>query len=308
MRNRNKILLIGYSNIARKRYIKTFIKNKIPFCVASKSFKEKIKGAYKQFDDYNKALQQSHANIVFLSLPNSLHFYWSKKILKSGFHLIVDKPITTRIGELDQLISIAKKRKLLLSEATYFNYHKQFEFLKKSVGNLKNVKHVFANFTIPMPGQKTILLSKKLKGGALMDMGPYAAAINRIFFKENLNQKDIIIKKNLKGLVISFDISIKYETKIFIGTFRFGSEYKNNLTVYTDKEFIELNRVFSPPEDLRLSIVIDKKDKSKIVKIKKDNCFENFFLEVIKNLKEKKFSFYFNQMLKDESLRLKLIK
>ena len=308
MRNRNKILLIGYSNIARKRYIKTFIKNKIPFCVASKSFKGKIKGAYKHFNNYNKALNQSYANIVLLSLPNSLHFYWSKKILESGFHLIVDKPITTRVGELDQLITIARKKKLLLSEATFFNYHKQFKFLEKSVGNLKNVEHVFANFTIPMPGQKTILSSKKLKGGALMDMGPYAAAINRIFFKENLSQKDIIIKKNLKGLIISFDIFIKYETKIFIGTFRFGNEYKNNLTVYTDKGFIELNRVFSPPEDLRLRIVIDKKDKSKIIKIKNDDCFENFFLEFIKNLKEKKFSFYYSRMLKDESLRLKLIK
>ena len=308
MRNRNKILLIGYSNIARKRYIKTFIKNKIPFCIASRSSKEKIKGAYKHFNDYSKALNQSNANIVFLSLPNSMHFYWSKKILESGFHLIVDKPITTRIGELVQLISIARKRKLLLTEATFFNYHKQFEFLKKSIGRLNNVKYVLANFTIPMPGQKTILLSKKLKGGALMDMGPYAAAINRIFFKENLKQGDVIIKKNLKGLVISFDTYFKYQTKIFIGTFRFGNEYKNNLTVYTKKGFIEINRAFSPPEDLGLKIIIDKNDKSKIVKIKKDNCFENFFLEVIKNLKEKKFSFYHNRMLKDESFRLRLTK
>ena len=100
---------------------------------------------------------------------------------------------------------------------------------------------------------------------------------------------------------------IKYETKIFIGTFRFGKEYKNNLTIYTDKGFIEINRVFSPPENLGLTIAIDKNNKSKTVKIKKDNCFENFFLEVIKNLKEKKFIFYYNRMLKDESLRLKLI-
>ena len=307
MKNKNKILLIGYSSIARKRYINTFRKNKIPFCVASKSSKEKIKGAYKHFDDYNKALKQSHANIVFLSLPNSMHFYWSKKILKLGFHLIVDKPITTKKGELNQLILIARKKKLLLTEATFFNYHKQFESLKKFIGNLNNVEQVLANFTIPMPKQKSILLSKNLHGGALMDMGPYAAAINRIFFKENLIQKDIVIKKNLKGLVISFDIYIKYETKIFIGTFRFGKEYENSLTVYNDKGFIEINRVFSPPDDLELTVVTDQINRSKSIKIKKDNCFENFFLEFIKNLKEKKFEFYNNRMLKDEGFRLKLI-
>lgn len=307
MKNKNKILLIGYSSIARKRYINTFRKNKIPFCVASKSSKEKIKGAYKHFDDYNKALKQSHANIVFLSLPNSMHFYWSKKILKLGFHLIVDKPITTKKGELNQLILIARKKKLLLTEATFFNYHKQFEYLKKFTGKLNNVEQVLANFTIPMPKQKSILLSKNLHGGALMDMGPYAAAINRIFFKENLIQKNIVIKKNLKGLVISFDIYIKYETKIFIGTFRFGKEYENSLTVYKNKGFIEINRVFSPPNDLELTVITNQNNRSKSIKIKKDNCFENFFLEFIKNLKEKKFEFYNNRMLKDEGFRLKLI-
>ena len=307
MINKNKILLIGHSSIARKRYINTFKKNKIPFCVASKSFRKKIEGAYKHFKDYNEALNRSHANIVFLSLPNSMHFYWSKKILKLGFHLVVDKPITTKKGELDQLISIARKKKLLLAEATFFNYHKQFKFLEKFLGRLNNVEQVLANFIIPMPKQKSILLSKNLKGSAIMDMGPYAAAINRIFFKENFEQKEIIVKKNLKGLVISFDMYIKYETKIFIGTFRFGKEYKNSLTVYNNRGFIEINRVFSPPDNLALKIIIDQNGKSKSIKINKDNCFENFFLEFIKNLKEKKFTFYNNRMLKDESFRLKLI-
>ena len=307
MINKNKILLIGYSSIARKRYINTFKKNKIPFCVASKSFRKKIEGAYKHFKDYNEALNRSHANIVFLSLPNSMHFYWSKKILKLGFHLVVDKPITTKKGELDQLISIARKNKLLLTEATFFNYHKQFKFLEKFLGRLNNVEQVLANFIIPMPKQKSILLSKNLKGGAIMDMGPYAAAINRIFFKESFEQKEIIVKKNLKGLEISFDMYIKYKTKIFIGTFRFGKEYKNSLTVYNNKGFIEINRVFSPPDNLALKIIINQNGKSKSIKINKDNCFENFFLEFIKNLKEKKFTFYNNRMLKDESFRLKLI-
>ena len=130
-------MLIGYSNIAKKRYINTFIKNNIPFCVASRSYKKKIKGSYLQFDNYDKALKYSGADIVYLSLPNSMHFNWSKKVLNSGFHLIVDKPITTRTGELNHLIKIAKKKQLLLSEATFFNYHKQFELIKKIYSQFK---------------------------------------------------------------------------------------------------------------------------------------------------------------------------
>ena len=307
MKNKYKILLIGYSNIARKRFINNFIKSKIPFCVASKSFKGKIKDTYKQFNDYNKALKQSGANIVYLSLPNSMHFYWSKRILNLGFHLIVDKPISTKIGELNQLIKIARKKKLLLTEATFFNYHQQFEFLKKFVGKLNNIEQVYANFTIPMPEKDTLLLSKKFHGGALMDMGPYAAAINRLLFNENLKEKKVIIKKNTEKLITSFDIFLKYETKIFNGSFKFGEEYKNSLLIYTNKGCIEINRVFSPPEDIKLRIDISKKNQSKIIEIKQDNCFENFLLEVIKNLKKGKYAFYYDRMIKDENFRLKLI-
>ena len=76
---KNNFLLIGYSHIARKRIIEVFLKNKIEFSVASKSFKEKIKGVKKQFLNYEDALLNSDANIVYISLPNALHFYWAKK-------------------------------------------------------------------------------------------------------------------------------------------------------------------------------------------------------------------------------------
>ena len=308
MKKKYKILLIGYSNIAKKRYINTFLKNKIPFCVASRSYKKKIKGSYLQFDNYDKALKYSGADIVYLSLPNSMHFNWSKKVLNSGFHLIVDKPITTRTGELNHLIKIAKKKQLLLSEATFFNYHKQFELIKKYIRNLSNIEQVFVNFTIPTPKKKSLLLSKKFEGGAFMDMSPYAASINRILIKENLKKKSIIIKKNINGLIISFDVFLKYKTKIFNGTFKFGGDYKNELLIYCKNKSIEIRRIFSPPEDIKLKIQINKKDQSKIIIVKKDNCFENYLIEIIRNIRKKSYDFYNKKMLEDDNFRFKIIK
>ena len=308
MKKKYKILLIGYSNIAKKRYINTFLKNNIPFCVASRSYKKKIKGSYQQFDNYDKALKYSGADIVYLSLPNSMHFNWSKKVLNSGFHLIVDKPITTRTGELNHLIKIAKKKQLLLSEATFFNYHKQFELIKKYIHNLSNIEQIFVNFTIPTPKKKSLLLSKKFEGGAFMDMSPYAASINRILIKENLKKKSIIIKKNINGLIISFDVFLKYKTKIFNGTFKFGGDYKNELLIYCKNKSIEIRRIFSPPEDIKLKIQINKKDQSKIIIVKKDNCFENYLIEIIRNIRKKSYDFYNKKMLEDDNFRFKIIK
>ena len=307
MNYKKKILLIGYSNLARRRLIKTFIKKKILFSVASKSFKKKIDGAYRQFDNYDKALKFSTADLVYLSIPNSMHFNLAKKILNYGYHLIVDKPITTNRGELKKLIRIANKNNLMLSEAVFYNYHNQFNYLKKFCGNLKKIEQIFVNFTIPTPEPNSLLASRKLCGGALMDMGSYAASIHRIFFKERITNKNIIIKKNKKGLITSFDIFFKYNTKVLVGTFRFGGKYRNDIFVKFKNKTIEINRLFSPPDDVNLNIKINTKNKIKKIKIKKDNCFENYLSEVIKNIKLKKMKYYQSNMIKDEHLRLKII-
>ena len=302
-----KVLLLGHSNIAKKRYIKTFIKKKIPFCVASRSCNNKIKGAYKQFDNYNEAIKFSDANIVYISLPNSLHFYWSKQALLNGYHLVVDKPITVKLGQIKKLIKIAQKKNLLISEATFFNYHKQFEFIRKKCGNFNDIQQILVNFTIPMPKKSSLLLSKKFNGGVIMDMGPYVSSIKRIFFKDKYIKKYLILKKNSSDLIISLDILLKYKTKIFIGTFKFGGDYKNNIFIKCKNKSIEADRLFSPPDDKLLKIKVGTSDNIKIFNIKKHNCFQDYFFEVLKNLEDKNFDYYNKRMIEDENFRLKLI-
>ena len=108
--SQNSFLLIGYSKIARKRIVNTFLKKKLDFSVASKSFTKKIKVSKKQFKNYDDALLNSDANIVYISLPNSMHFFWAKKALLLGYHVIIDKPICHKLSETRKLISLAKKK------------------------------------------------------------------------------------------------------------------------------------------------------------------------------------------------------
>ena len=105
-----KILLLGYSNIAKKRFINYFIKKKLILYIASESFKDKIPNISKQFYSYEVALKQSDADIVYISLPNSLHYKWALKALSLGYHVVVDKPICDKTYELKEIIKISKKK------------------------------------------------------------------------------------------------------------------------------------------------------------------------------------------------------
>ena len=150
-------------------------------------------------------------------------------------------------------------------------------------------------------------MSNKLKGGTVMDMGPYASSLHRIFFNKKILSTNIQVKKNLKNLPISFRIDIKYsKDQSYCGIFKFGGEYKNELSLFGKNRVILLKRVFSPPDNLKLSIKIINQKKVKILKIPYDNCFENYLSELFEKINNKKFSFYLDQIKKDHLFRSKI--
>ena len=102
-----KILILGYSSIFKKRILNVFIKNNIKFCIASKSSVQKEKKAFSWYRNYNCALNQSNADLVYISLPNSFHYYWAKKALNKNYHVIVDKPISENYSQAKNLIKIS---------------------------------------------------------------------------------------------------------------------------------------------------------------------------------------------------------
>ena len=140
-----------------------------------------------------------------------------------------------------------------------------------------------------------------------MDSGPYAAAIARLFCGGKLIKVNKIITKNENGLVISFDILCKFTKTTFSGFFCFGGEYTNNLILFSNNKYIELNRVFSPPTDKKLTILFKTKNIFYKKQIEKDDAFNHYLEEILKFLKQKKYNFFYKIILRDSKFREKLL-
>ena len=126
-----KLLIIGYSSFVRRRVEPSLKKNKLfDYCISSKSNKINLNKKI-LFNNYDEALKRFTPEIVYISTVNSLHYSYAKKILNKGFNVIIDKPATLNIKTTNKLLKIAKKKKLLLAEATLFNYHRVFDIIKK---------------------------------------------------------------------------------------------------------------------------------------------------------------------------------
>ena len=307
-----KILILGYSSLCKRKIIPLLKKEftKIKFCVCSKSQKKVNIGSSEWYRNYQDALEQSQADLVYISLPNSLHYYWVKRFLQSNYHVIIDKPATLNFKQAESLVKLARKKRKLLSEAIVFHYHHQITKSIKEISSLKNLIYVHAKFVVPKFPKKNFRNYKKYGGGCLLDMGPYAAAIFRIFL--NLNSKKVVFFKSFQqnkvGLNTNFNIYIYANGKVFFGYFSHDGKYENTLTLLTKRKKVTINRVFSPPNDENLILQVNDGYVKKEKKLEKDDVFLNYFKSIFILLKNKKFESSYKNLLNDSFFREQLTK
>lgn len=304
-----KILILGCSDIAVRRIIPAIKKIKnLSFDIASKSKIEKKYGHEKWFNDYDKAIRKTKAKIVYISLVNAYHYLYIKKSLNLQKHVIVDKPITTSSRKTLFLLKLAKRKKLLLSEALVFNYHRQFKLAKKIIKkNNLNINKIIMKFCIPKPKKNNFKLSKKLGGGCMNDMAPYVAGVIRNFLPDKLIYKNIF-KKNNNGINENFSVNVSTKKTEFYGIFSHNSEYVNSITFYTNKYIMELYRFSAPPNNTDLNILFKTKNIIKNIRVKKDNTFKNYLSEVVKKIKNRKLNYYYDLVETDAKIKSKIFK
>jgi len=301
-----KLLIIGYSSFARRRLIPSIKKNKkIKYYICSKSQKINLKARI-LFNDYNQALSQVSPDIVYISLINSLHFMYAEILLKKGFNVIVDKPITVSLRETKKLLKIAKSKNLLLSEATLFNYHRVFDKIIQLCGGKKNILHIQSNLNHPLDKRKKELI--KIKGDCELDMAPYAASIIRLFTINKIKELKVYREyfKRTKA-VKNFFTMIKLKDCTYFGNFGLDREYMHQMSFFTKNKIISSpGRLFALPPNNNIYISLKKENKIKYIKIKKDDCIQNFFEKILYALKNKNFEFFYRTLIDDAILRDKI--
>jgi myo-inositol 2-dehydrogenase/D-chiro-inositol 1-dehydrogenase len=62
------------------------------------------------YDDYRALLEREQLDVVDVVLPTYLHYEVAKAVLESGRHLLLEKPMASRVAECDELISLAQAR------------------------------------------------------------------------------------------------------------------------------------------------------------------------------------------------------
>lgn len=141
------------------------------------------KGIPKAYGSYEALLADDEIDVIYISLPNSLHCEWTVKAAEAGKHVLCEKPITVTLPELDRVEAAAKANNVIIFEAFMYLHHPQTHKAQKIIasGEIGQIQTIYSShhFYLPPENSDNIRLSKALSGGSLWDVGvyPVSAAI-----------------------------------------------------------------------------------------------------------------------------------
>lgn len=234
-------------------------------------------GGGKIIDGYENLVSSNDIDAVYLPLPPALHYKWAKLALECGKHVFIEKPSTTDVSDTNDLIEIAKAKKLVLHENYMFIYHDQLKAVNDVVasGEIGDVRLYRITFGFPRRAQNDFRYIKSLGGGALIDAGGYT--IKYASFLLGPTAKLTTAQANYLD---EFDVDM-YGSATMVNdkgvtaqlAFGMDNDYKCEIEIWGSKGTITSNRILTAPAGFVPEYIIKKNQDYETRKLPVDDAF-----------------------------------
>ena len=131
---------------------------------------------------YEDLLADPNIDVVYISLPNSLHAEWTIKTLQAGKHVLCEKPLAVSLAEVDAVREAANQSGRVAAEAFMYRHHPQTIKVQQLIENGSIGKPQFMRgwFTFSLNRLEDIRLNSELGGGSIWDIGCYPISYARM--------------------------------------------------------------------------------------------------------------------------------
>jgi predicted dehydrogenase len=133
------------------------------------------------FGSYEAMLADPEIDVVYNSLPNSLHAEWTIKAARAGKHVLCEKPLAVTLEEVDAISAAARQAGVVVAEAFMYRHHPQTIKVKELVesGAIGKLQLVRGSFTFNLTREGDVRLDPALGGGSIWDVGCYPISYAR---------------------------------------------------------------------------------------------------------------------------------
>ena len=247
-----KFGILGEAKIAREYLVPAILQagHEVTHIGRRNPGKETLPDIYKGVieTDYESLLSEPSIDAIYIPLPNHLHVPYSIAALKSGKHVLCEKPVALTLEELSQLESVANENSSYFYEAFMIRSHPQWHWLQNlDIGDPQS-----AHFVFSYPQQPTGNYRNRAEdgGGPLYDIGCYAILSGCLLFG---GMPEVISANAIMS--IDFDVEKQVDAvlrwpngAILNFTVSGGAALFQSLSVLSLNGWAKLNVPVNPPE------------------------------------------------------------
>jgi len=243
------------------------------------------------FNNYYDLIKCKDVDIIYLALPNNLHYYWALKIIENNKNILLEKPATLSVLEAVSISKSLEGKDLFFTEAYMYRYLPQIKVLIEILKNqeLGRVFSIESSFGINLLTKKKFFFfnkkkkinlndrkfKKELGGGSIYDLGCYTTSfsllINSILNNDTENNfiiTDISREIGDTGVDINSRAKLNFDNNLISDIYcSFKKNFGSQSVIRAEKGDIILPDTWKGQD-----IIIEYKNKNKN---KKSIKFEN---------------------------------
>ncbi|MEZ5329461.1 MAG: Gfo/Idh/MocA family oxidoreductase [Verrucomicrobiales bacterium] len=121
------------------------VKNVVDFSPERRAFVESNFPRTKALDSFEPVFADPEIDAVVIATPAGSHFELARQALMAGKHIFVEKPLATKVSEVDELEQIASARNLVVMSGHTFIFNSAVRYVKQLIDNrdLGEIRYIY---------------------------------------------------------------------------------------------------------------------------------------------------------------------
>ena len=263
-----KIGILGCSKVAEKNFF-SYIENSSSYdlhIIGSRSSQKAKEWADKynspNYGDYDDVLN-SDIDVIYISLPISLHEEWTIKAANMGIHIICEKSSTISYASAKRMTDASQKNNVRLLEAFSFRFHPQHNKILQLIDESSTkIYNFYGYYGMPSFPKNDIRWNKSLGGGVLNDVACYPVCASRILLKgEPQTISSHLVIDEESGVDTKVDVLATFEDgKTAFISCGFDHYYQSKYSLWGDNSKFSSERAYAVPRTFETKVTCDKDD------------------------------------------------
>lgn len=228
------------------------------------------------YGSYQDLLEAPNVDVIYISLPNSLHAEWTVRAIEAGKHVLCEKPLALTVGACDRIIAAADAAGVVAMEAIMVLYHPLHHQTRQMIhdGAIGDVMLVRGSFSFFLDRPDDVRWDPALGGGCLWDVGSYPVS----FIRWIAGEPDEVFgwqRLSDSGVDQTFTGLLRYSDGV-LGSFDCGFQepFRSEVEVAGTEGTLTIERPFPINSTSRLLIRHRGEDDDQVVAVAKEDAYQ----------------------------------